>query len=433
MDTMFYFKFIGARAQQERVNRNIDPDSPLAVDCRKTILDCDEKAFKDGIRPGDTIRQAKLASPCCKIVSVSNETSHTLTSIIDALSSITPFVEPDEKDCGVFLDVGDKSVHEVLSLLNGMFYMTVVTKSTSKFVAKASSVHMAQQILTKRKIKSAQKPWGCVEMGANYALVYVKPGKEAIYLANMPISLLWPLPSDVISILYSLGFRTFKDLQQISPSQLSSKIGDWAPLVVDWAKGKDVSQVKPLNFVRYIEKTFEIEDVNLDDVLKEISEELVQKNLGFRHLAITFSGDFPPVKVEKEMVRPVFGLESLRDVVSSLIEEMSSRPGSEALHRPLNVSLFIGDLEKMPVKQMFLINTPSDIRHFAQNGHTSSASLQSVFMSIEEKYGESALFWGIEHGEKQYSAFKQEFLRREKMLSFWDPMRFSQGPGSKTG
>ena len=433
MANVFYFKFIGARAQQERVNRSIGSDSSLAVAYQGTILDCDEKAFKEGVRPGDTVRQAKLASPFSQIISVSNGTSHTLTAIINALSAITPFVEPDEKDCGVFLDIDDKPVNEVLSLLTGMFYMTIVTKSRSKFLAKSSSIRIAQQVLNKRKIKSAQKPWGCVEVGTNYILVYVKPGKEAIYLANMPISFLWPLPSDTISILYSLGFKTFKDLQQVSPAQIASQIGDWASFVVDYAKGEDISQVKALDFAPYIEKTFEFESVKLDDVLKEISEELVRNNLGFEHLTVTFSGGFSPIVAEKKMVRPVFGFESLRYITSNLIEEMTNRVGSEVLRRPLNVSLLLEDLKKIPVKQMVLINTPSDARLLSQNGHSVSASLESVFVSIEDKYGESALVWGAEHAKKQESIFKPEILRREQMLSLWDPMRFSQRTEPKTG
>ena len=74
----------------------------------------------------------------------------------------------------------------------------------------------------------------------------MEQGKEKTFLANMPLALLWPLPPDVISILYSLGFKTFKDLQQISPSQLTYQIGDWAHTVINCVNGEDISLVNPL-------------------------------------------------------------------------------------------------------------------------------------------------------------------------------------------
>ncbi len=485
MPNIYHFKFIGARAYQEKANRKIDSNLPLAVSFQNSILDCDGKAFKDGVRPGDTIRQAKLASPLCRVVSVSDATSNELKNILDVIATITPFVEPDEEGCGVFAEIpNDKSLPEILALLNGMFYMAVATKSQSKFLAKSSSLWMAQTLFQKRKTVSAKKPWGYVKAGANYILIDIKQGKESIYSASMPLSLLWPLPPDVISHLYALGFRTFKDLQQITANQLVPQIGDWAYLAVDWVNGRDRFPVKPLYPKPRIEKATNVEN-SMDDLtpqilepaLREASEELIQNGTGFKHLTITLSGDFTPVVREKKLVRPVCRFQSLQVIVSKLFEEMLLELEHEALCRASTVLLTFKDIDRVPVKQVSLIQTFDEhkeiqfkgscdgqcVKHLTGqcndkrteyrtgqcSGYHSAArknhrknqdknqtgnrditgvpvSLELALTGIEQKYGDSALIWGINDKHKHSKAFKPEILRREKMLAFWDPVRFDK-------
>lgn len=466
MSNIAYFKFIGARAHLEKVNRKIDSHLPVAVSFQNSILDCDEKAFKDGVRPGDTIRQAKLASPLCRVVPVYDATSNELKNILDVLAAITPFVEPDDHGCGVFAEIpNDKPLPEIITLLKGMFHMAVVTKSRSKFLAKSSCAWMAQRLFEKCKIVPSKKPWGYVQTGEDYVLVDVKQGKESIYSAGMPLSLMWPLPPDVISHLYALGFKTLKDLQQIEANQLAPQIGDWAYLVSDWVNGRDRFPVKPLYPKPYIEKAINVEGIManltpqiLEPSLKEVSEELIQNGTGFKHLAITLSGNFPPVVREKKLVRPLGRFESLQVVVLKLFEDMLLQLGHEVLCQASTVLLTFKDIDRVPVKQVSLIQTfdePKAVRWKGQcneqrNGHYSMqpenrqnqgegqsnnrtntktgvpVSLELALTGIEEKYGDSALVWGVKDKHKQSSAFKPEILRREKMLAFWDPVRFDK-------
>jgi hypothetical protein len=98
MSNISYFKFIGARHTRRRLIARLILIFRLLY-LFKQHLDCDEKAFKDGVRPGDTIRQAKLASPLCRVVPVYDATSKELKNILDVLATITPFVEPDDQGC----------------------------------------------------------------------------------------------------------------------------------------------------------------------------------------------------------------------------------------------------------------------------------------------------------------------------------------------
>ncbi len=466
-----YFKFIGARAHQEKVNRKIDSHLPVAVSFQNSILDCDGKAFKNGVRPDDTIRQAKLASPLCRIVPVYNATSNELKNILDVLATITPFVEPDDQGCGIFAEVSNgKPLPEIITLLKGMFQMAVVTKSRSKFLAKSSSDWMAQRLFEKRKIVPSKKPWGYVQTGEDYVFINVKQGKESIYSAGMPLSFLWPLPPDAISHLYALGFKTLKDLQHIEANKLAPQIGDWAYLVTDWVNGRDRLPVKPLYPKPYIEKAINIEGIMnltpqiLEPALKEVSEELIQNGTGFKDLSITLSGNFVPVAREKKLARPACRFESLQVIALKLFEEMLFQLGYKVLCQASTILLTFKDIDRVPVKQVSLIQTfdePKEIRWKGQcnaersgryimqrknrenqgegqsNNRSNSntgvpVSLELVLTGIEEKYGDSALVWGVKDKHKQSGAFKPEILRREKMLAFWDPVRFgkTQAPAS---
>ena len=95
-----------------------------------------------------------MASPSCQIIITSDKSPYVLTSVIDVLSSVTLFVELDERDCGVFLQDPDKPLTEVLSPLDGMFDMAIVTKSRSKFLTKCSSIWVSQKVFKGHKILS---------------------------------------------------------------------------------------------------------------------------------------------------------------------------------------------------------------------------------------------------------------------------------------
>jgi hypothetical protein len=47
-------------------------------------------------------------------------------------------------------------------------------------------------------------------------------------------------------------------------------------------------------------------------------------------------------------------------------------------------------------------------------------ALGLALFGLEDKFGDGAVTWGK---SENLSEFKPEIMRREKMLSFWDPMR----------
>src|SRR5690606_18932688 len=134
-----------------------------------------------------------------------------------------------------------------------------------------------------------------------------------------------------------------------------------------------------------------------------------------KHLTITLSGAFKPVVREKKSVRPVCMFEPLKTIVSQLFEEMVSELSHEVLCRVSSVLLTFEDIDRVPVTQMSL-GEPN------RGALGVPASLELALTGIEQKYGNSALKWGHKHSK----VFKPEILRRERMLAFWDPVRFTK-------
>lgn len=108
--------------------------------------------------------------------------------------------------------------------------------------------------------------------------------------------------------------------------------------------------------------------------------------------------------------------EALKVLVFHLFEEMVSELDHEVLCRVSAILLTFKDIDRVPVAQMVLGQSAN--RNIAQT----SVSLELALTGIEQKYGDSALIWGHKHSK----IFTPEILRRERMLAFWDPVRFGK-------
>lgn len=432
MVNIFYLSFLGARAAQERVNRKLNIGLPLVIATQNIVLDCDKKAFKEGIRPGDTIRQAKITSPVCQVIKTDQKNAMQLKNILDVLLRITPYVEPDENGNGVFCELPPgESFHEIISLLKHMYFMVIAGNSKSKFAAKAASLWIMQRYFENQKILAGKKPWGYIDIGNDYIITAIENGKEKTFLSKMPLSSLWPLPPKIVSTLYSLGMKNLKDLQEISLDELSHQIGDWAYPVKEWASGKDRIRIKQLYPQPCIIKEINIQEPIsvlridfLEPTLKEISEELIGNGIGFKKMTICISGDFPSLEIEKRSVRPICTFESLKVFTNTLLNKIQSQIRkllSSNTHKPLDVtisSVLFKFLDIVPVsaKPVLLLQT---LKENTIKRRT-FFSLEQALFNINKKYGDQCIGWG---SDNQGIIFNPEILRREKMLSLWDPIR----------
>jgi len=159
-----------------------------------------------------------------KYASVSRE-------IMDTLATFTPLVEPLSID-EAFLDVtasralhgdGPAIARQIKSTIRARVDLTAsVGVAASKFVAKIAS--------------DLEKPDG---------LVVVPPGREAEFLAPLPVSRLWGVGKVTGDELESMGIRTIGQLAQIPAAHLESRFGQHGPGLLDLARGLDDRCVEP--------------------------------------------------------------------------------------------------------------------------------------------------------------------------------------------
>ncbi len=421
-NSIVYFNLLGARAQKERFGKGLN-QSPLVVLSRGFVIDCDEKAWQAGVRLGDTLRQAKISSPACQAISTSQNSSAMLTEILEILSQFTPYVEPTQ-DCNeIFAQLSNQDVQDALAKLESHFFKGFIGISKSKLLAKAAAQWALQKPQNKKPVQFEKSSWGAVKFEKSCLVVTVHEGKERSFLASLPLKALWLAPPDVLSTLLSLGVKQVGDLHKISLYDLSRQIGDWAQLVKRWAACKDHPTIKALYPPPNISKKVEfVEPVFMDisvfeTAFGELAEELSVKSLGSKIVSLSITGHFPELHLEKTLTRPVCSLNSLR----SAVEIMIGKSINLIPHMVPSVTGFT--LSCTNLASTF--SKPLSL--FYENGLKDATpvplSLGTAIDGLETKFGENAIAWGKVNGRKPH--INPEAVRRERVLSLWDPVRMA--------
>ena len=102
-------------------------------------------------------------------------------------------------------------------------------------------------------------------------ILVVAPGKEAEFLAPLPVGELWGIGAATAARLEQIGIVTIGDLQQAAPQLLCRVFGDHAGAVIARAQGVDESPVRPEREIKSIseERTFP-RDVSDPQVLRNM-------------------------------------------------------------------------------------------------------------------------------------------------------------------
>jgi len=117
------------------------------------------------------------------------------------------------------------------------------------------------------------------EVGKPRGLVVVPPGREAAFLAPLPIEMLWGIGPRTRERLQPLGLRTIGDLAQLSDSQLTEEFGPHGIDLAARARGEDDRPVEEGREARSMssETTFARDVADgaiLNAKLRELSDEV---------------------------------------------------------------------------------------------------------------------------------------------------------------
>lgn len=446
MGRILYLKFLGARAIQEAKKQDLSCEKPLAILERDLVLDCNEKAWDDGVRPGDTLRQARIASPMCRVLRVGGIGGEHLEDILEALAKISPYIEPSPDQNGVFVDIPhDSAPEEILDLLGGLYFCAFAGLSSSKLVSRAVCDLLMKEYLGRGKVSAGNTLWGSVRYEASRSapqregqegedggrtgsrvVAVVTAGREKAFLAWAPLDSLWMAPTEILSALKSLGLKKVRDLREVPVSALAEHIGDWAYMVKRWADGEERSRVQALyppptlsrevNFIEPVPLQKEL----FHGVLKDLAACLIEKGVGFKTLRLSLSADFQMFSGnpsgERKFVRPVASLDVMRAAVDAIVESILKDISPDSVPAISGFSIELGGIAPVQAKPSPLFHMDAPVRPKAI-----PVALKLTLFGLEEKFGDRAVTWGKRDAESE--RFDPEIIRREKMLAIWDPMR----------
>jgi DNA polymerase IV len=111
------------------------------------------------------------------------------------------------------------------------------------------------------------------------SIMVVPPGKEASFLANLPVNELWGVGPKTAAKLEEIGIHTIGQLARTAETQLYSMFGKWGRAMQHHARGEDDSPVENSHEVKSIsqEVTFakDISDQkHLEQTLRELSDKV---------------------------------------------------------------------------------------------------------------------------------------------------------------
>ncbi len=237
---------------------------PFAVggrpDQRGVVASCSYPARKFGIHSAMPMAQALRLCPGLVIVHADHRAYGDASRQVMAIfHNLTPLVEQISVD-EAFLDVSDlpKNALEVARDLQGTVHEVTrlpcsLGVATNKLVAK-----IATDVAKKR------------HTGGGYpdAILEVPPGKEAEFLASLPVSALWGVGPKTASTLANMNIRTIGDLAAAPEKQLVNKFGKNGYDLVRHARGIDDRPVVTEHDVKSIseEVTFD-HDIQDEEIL----------------------------------------------------------------------------------------------------------------------------------------------------------------------
>jgi len=172
--------------------------------------------------------------------------------IMALLAEWTPLLEPVSID-EAFLDVtasralrgdGPTIAREIKARIRTEVALTAsVGVAPNKFLAKVAS--------------DLEKPDG---------LVVVEAGREAAFLAPLPISRLWGVGRVTGAELQSLGILTIGQLASLPPATLEARFGSHGPALAELARGHDDRPVEPFGTPKSMgaEETFGVDHLDVE-------------------------------------------------------------------------------------------------------------------------------------------------------------------------
>ena len=255
-----------------------DPElsqAPLAVTDGTQVIEASRAARKLGLRPGLTVAQARGIAPEARLLPRAPELERAARSALEDLgAAFSPRVEPQPHgdEAAVAFDVSD---------LGRLF-------DHEEQLAAAIDAGARKLKLTARLGIARDKTTARVAALANTGVSLVPAGREAPFLAQLPVELLGP-SDHTRTLLSRWGVRRIGELASLPSGGVAVRLGKEGARLAQVARGEadDLLEPRPepLVFEEGLGLEWPIEDAEaLAFVLRRLVDDLLTR-LGFRSLA----------------------------------------------------------------------------------------------------------------------------------------------------
>lgn len=329
--------------------------------------------------------------------------------ILEACSRHTSLVEPISEeelllDLSAFNRIGD-----VLSLLVGSL---AELKKGPAGIGVAASPLLALLAVRRRGLPAESKSSCRSLRKKGIDIIQIVPGREDLFMRSLPLEEFPPLSPREIRLLKRRGFRQVGDLADLGPDCLKQILKRDASTLWQNSCGRDYRPVRGLYPPERLGYSLALEegcqDYNrllavLQEAARELGGLLEQRHAGCRQveLGLELSGG-QILQLERQLASSCHAVSSLRIILEGLLPVVIKEPVT-------GLSVFLKDLKVLQMQAQDLFT----LRYNCPEEAKKQRRADSMEQLLQRFPGSISLGMDIE--------------RREKVLLFWDPWRFSPG------
>jgi len=346
-----------------------------------------------------------------KIVYIFLETDLIDTALLDACSGHSSLVEPiGERELLLDLSLFNR-IADILNLLASI----VSDMIKGKAYIGISTSPLLSMLAVQRRIFSAEAKSNCRWFKVkDINVIQVIPGKETLFMSTLPLEEFPPLSTRECKMFKRLGYSQVGDLLDLGSARLKQMLKRDAAVIWQNSCGKDYSPVKGLYPPERLGYSLALEQgcedhkqlrLVLKEAIQELGKLLIQRHASCNYVQLQLAlSDGKSLKIERQLSCACHDISRLTLVLEGLMPSIIERPVTD-------LRIFIEGLKPLEMRAQDLFT----LRYTYQKETKKQKRTASVEQLLHRFPGSIGLGIDIE--------------RREKILLFWDPWRFSQERG----
>lgn len=314
---------------------------PLALEGnppRDRIVEVSRHAHEQGVEPGQSIAQARIA--CSDLVVVRVDEAALARARNEIVEALLPIVARLEWAGGGIFHAEGRGLVRLHGSEAALLARCVQAMQARGFHARAASASTRFASLVAARTRSG--------------IALIPEGGERAFLAGLPLSLA-PLPESVIVRLDLLGVRTLGSLGKVPADGLADRFGREAARVQRLVRGEEPEPLTPLPDPQAPQAARELDEpvsgiepvmFLLKSCCDDLAEELEARGMAAARIELRMARDCPPGGHDTRVIEPARPLTVARDILSLCRLEIETRP----LRTPL-AGLAIAAVELAPRRE----------------------------------------------------------------------------------